>query len=110
MRGLRKVAAGTLAARFSLDSDDDTADLDLFAYVEDEDGELVFVDLSASGAADEQVTLVAPEEGTYHVFVNGFTTAGGSTTTTSPTGSSHRATWRTRTSSRIRLRCPSARP
>jgi hypothetical protein len=74
-----EVAAGTLAARFSLDSDDDTADLDLFVYVEDEDGELAFVDLSASGAADEQVTLVAPDEGTYHVFVNGFATPGGST-------------------------------
>jgi hypothetical protein len=68
------VPAGTVAARFSLDSADDTADLDLFVYL---DGE--FVDLSASGAADEQVTLLAPEEGTYDVFVNGFTTPGGST-------------------------------
>jgi hypothetical protein len=68
------VAADTKAARFSLDSVDDTADLDLFVY---KDGE--FVDLSASGAADEQVTLTAPEEGTYDVFVNGFTTPGGST-------------------------------
>ena len=37
------------------------------------------MDLSASGAADEQVTLVDPAEGTYDVFVNGFTTPGGST-------------------------------
>ena len=42
------------------------------------DGE--FVDLSASGAADEQVTLLDPAAGTYDVFVNGFTTPGGSTT------------------------------
>ena len=68
------VPAGTVAARFSLDSADDTADLDLFVYL---DG--AFVDLSASGAADEQVTLVSPAPGTYDVFVNGFTTPGGST-------------------------------
>ena len=72
------VPAGTAAARFDLDSDDDTADLDLFVYVEDGD-DLVFVDLSASGAADEQVTLRDPAEGTYHVFANGFTTPGGTT-------------------------------
>jgi hypothetical protein len=68
------VAAGTKAARFSLDSLDDTADLDLFVYL---DGD--FVDLSASGAADEEVTLVNPAEGTYDVYVNGFATPGGST-------------------------------
>jgi subtilisin family serine protease len=68
------VPAGTEAARFSLDSTDDTADLDLFVYVA---GDLV--GLSASGAADEQVTLIAPADGTYDVFVNGFATPGGST-------------------------------
>jgi hypothetical protein len=68
------VPAGTKAARFSLDAADDTADLDLYVYL---DGD--FVDLSASGAADEQVTLLDPDEGTYDVFVNGFTTPGGST-------------------------------
>ena len=31
-----------------------------------------FVDLSASGAADEQVTLLDPADGTYDVYVNGF--------------------------------------
>jgi subtilisin family serine protease len=62
------------AARFSLDSVDDTADLDLFVYLNGE-----FVDLSASGAADEQVTLVDPPAGTYDVYVNGFDTPGGST-------------------------------
>ena len=68
------VPAGTSAARFSLDAGDDTADLDLWVY---KDGDLV--DLSASGAADEQVTMLDPEEGTYDVYVNGFATPGGST-------------------------------
>jgi len=68
------VPAGTKAARFSLDSADDTADLDLFVYL---GGDLV--DLSASGSADEQVTLLNPAEGTYDVYVNGFATPGGST-------------------------------
>jgi hypothetical protein len=69
------VPAGTIAARFSLDSDDDTADLDLFVY---KGG--AFVDLSASGSADEQVTMLDPEPGTYDIYVNGFTTPGGTTT------------------------------
>ncbi|MBA3309122.1 MAG: S8 family serine peptidase, partial [Nocardioidaceae bacterium] len=68
------VPAGTKAARFSLDAVDDTADLDLFVY---RGGE--FVDFSASGAADEQITLLAPDAGTYDVYVNGFATPGGST-------------------------------
>jgi subtilisin family serine protease len=68
------VPAGTKAARFSLDSDDDSADLDLFVYLNGD-----FVDLSASGAADEQVTLDDPEAGTYDVYVNGYATPGGST-------------------------------
>jgi hypothetical protein len=68
------VPAATKAARFSLDAVDDTADLDLWVYL---DGE--FVDLSASGAADEEVTLLEPDAGTYSVYVNGFTTPGGAT-------------------------------
>ena len=68
------VPAGALAARFSEDSSDDTADLDLYVY---KGGELVA--LSASGSADEQVTMQAPEAGTYDVYVNGFATPGGST-------------------------------
>jgi hypothetical protein len=69
------VPAGTRAARFSLDAGDDTADLDLYVYV---GGKLV--DLSASGSADEQVTMLDPAAGTYDVYVNGFSTPGGSTT------------------------------
>jgi subtilisin family serine protease len=69
------VPDGTAAARFSLDSADDTADLDLYVY---RDGRLVA--LSASGAADEQATLIRPAAGSYDVYVNGFATPGGSTT------------------------------
>ena len=68
------VPAGTKAARFSVDSQDDTADLDAFAY---RNGTLVGI--SASGSADEQIDLVAPAAGTYDVYVNGFATPGGST-------------------------------
>jgi hypothetical protein len=67
------VPAGTKLARFSLDSDNDAADLDLFVY---QDG--VLVALSASGAADEEVTMLSPDAGTYDVYVNGFNTPGGS--------------------------------
>jgi hypothetical protein len=42
-------------------------DLDLFVY---KGG--VLVDLSASGSADEQVTMIDPAAGTYDVYVNGF--------------------------------------
>ncbi|HKF86056.1 MAG TPA: S8 family peptidase [Candidatus Limnocylindrales bacterium] len=61
------VPAGTKAARFSLDASDDLADLDLYVYKAG-----TFVDLSASGSADEQVTLLDPAAGTYDVYVNGF--------------------------------------
>ena len=68
------VSAGTKLARFSLDSDDNTADLDLFVY-----RGTTLVALSASGAADEQVTMLNPAAGTYNVYVNGFATPGGTT-------------------------------
>jgi hypothetical protein len=70
-----KVEAGTRAVRISLDSSDDTADLDLFLY--DDKGQLV--DLSATGSADEQVTDLDLAAGTYTAYVNGFSTPGGST-------------------------------
>ena len=65
------VPAGTRAARFSLDADNNSDDLDLYVY---QGGNLV--DLSASGNADEQVTLVDPAAGTYDVYVNGFAGVG----------------------------------
>jgi hypothetical protein len=68
------VPAGTRAVRFSENSADDNADLDLYVY---RSGTLV--DLSASGAADEEVTMANPAAGTYDVYVNGFATPGGST-------------------------------
>ncbi|MFL5688634.1 MAG: pre-peptidase C-terminal domain-containing protein, partial [Chloroflexota bacterium] len=66
-----EVPAGTRAARFSLDAVNDSDDLDLYVY---KAGTLV--DLSASGSADEQVTLVDPAAGTYDVYVNGFAGTG----------------------------------
>jgi Fibronectin type-III domain len=75
---VQAVPTGTKVARFSLDAVDNNADLDLFVYIKIGNN-LQFVDLSASGAADEQVTLMAPADGEYHVFVNGFATPGGST-------------------------------
>ena len=65
------VPAGTRAARFSLDADSNTDDLDLFVYKAG-----VLVDLSASGSGDEQVTLIDPAAGTYDVYVNGFAGVG----------------------------------
>jgi len=67
------VPAGTAVARFS-ELAPDGADLDLFVYKG-----TTLVDLSASGAASEQVTMLNPAAGTYDVYVNGFTTPGGST-------------------------------
>ncbi|MDT4942208.1 MAG: hypothetical protein QOJ34_2297 [Pseudonocardiales bacterium] len=69
------VPAGTRAARFSLDADDDTMDLDMYVY---RAGHVVGA--SASGSADEQVTMLDPIAGTYDVYVNGFDTHGGSGT------------------------------
>jgi len=66
------IPAGTKLARFDVDAVANTDDLDLYVY---KDGE--FVQYSASGAADEQVTLTDPEAGTYTAYVNGFATGGG---------------------------------
>ena len=61
MRGKLRREALELIADDVADAADDTADLDLFVY---RDGELV--DLSASGAADEQVTMLAPAAARVH--------------------------------------------
>ncbi len=77
--------SGSRAYRFSVDSADNGADLDLFVYAQlDADPQLELVGASASGAADEQVTLVAslPVGFKFEVFVNGFATPGGATTYT----------------------------
>jgi fibronectin type III domain protein len=65
------VPAGTVAARFSLDAVNNSDDLDLYVY---RNG--ARVGTSASGAADEQVTLMNPAAGTYKVYVNGFAGVG----------------------------------
>jgi hypothetical protein len=70
------VPAGTRVSRFSLDSADDTADLDLFVYKK---GTATLVGLSASGSADEEATILGLAAGDYDVYVNGFATPGGST-------------------------------
>lgn len=66
------VGAGTGLARFDLDAANDADDLDLYVYF---NGALL--DLSASAAGDEQVTLTDPEPGTYTAYVNGYDTGGG---------------------------------
>jgi len=66
------VPAGTAVARFDLDSQDNADDLDLYIVA----GGAV-VALSATGAADEQVTLTNPPPGTYDVYVDAFSTSGG---------------------------------
>jgi hypothetical protein len=70
------VAAGTKVVRFDVDGAAND-DLDLWVYRVNDDGDEELVDLSADGDADEQVTLVDPEPGTYVAYVNGFATPGG---------------------------------
>ncbi len=64
-------AAGAQAIRFDVDGAD-TADLDLFVYQVDDEGTEVLVASSADGDAEEAVTLLEPEDGTYVAYVNGF--------------------------------------
>jgi subtilisin family serine protease len=66
------VAPGTRIARFDVDDATNTDDLDLYVY-----SGSTLVDLSASAAGDERVTLVDPAPGTYTVYVNGYDTGGG---------------------------------
>ena len=68
-----EVPAGTSLVRFDTQAFDD-ADLDLYVTL---DGELY--DLSATGSGDEQVTVVAPDEGTYTAWVVGYAVAAGGT-------------------------------
>lgn len=66
------VPAGTSVARFDLNAEDDADDLDLYIGVGDG-----LVAASATGAADEQVTLTRPAAATYDVYVHGFDDAQG---------------------------------
>ncbi len=72
-----EVPAGVTLARFDVDATSDLDDLDLYVYRRDSAGALQIVDVSASAAGDEQVTLRAPEPGTYVAFVNGYDTGQG---------------------------------
>jgi hypothetical protein len=68
-----EVPAGTQLARFNLDAVDDTADLDLTVYLLDGAGGMpVAAWQSATGAADENVDLVAPAAGFYQVVASVF--------------------------------------
>ena len=71
------VPAGTNLARFSTFASDFAAgdDVDLFVYSAG-----TLVGSSAGGTADEQVDLVAPDAGTYDVYVDAYALTAGSAT------------------------------
>ncbi len=69
------VAEGSEAARFAIDAVDDTADLDMYVYAAETcDPGTIFAEAgsSATGSADEALTLLAPEAGAYFVEIDGF--------------------------------------
>ncbi|WP_198147942.1 S8 family serine peptidase [Microbacterium sp. XT11] len=76
------VPAGTTLSRFDLDSSDDTgSDLDLTVYrvVSPDDLRYYQKWQSATGSADERVTITAPTAGTYLVIANVYSTSGPTT-------------------------------
>jgi hypothetical protein len=76
------VPSGASFARFDLDATTDAADLDLVVYQLAADGTTVLdAFVSATGAADERVDLLAPDPGTYLVVASGFANAPGQSTT-----------------------------
>ena len=74
------VPAGAKVAQFSIRTPNTTSDLDLAVY-QVVDGAPVLVGQSASGSANETVTLPAPAAGTYIAQVSGFANAPGTTST-----------------------------
>ena len=73
------VPEGTDVSRFDLDSSDDTgSDLDLTVYRVVSPDDLRYYQRwqSATGSADEQVTITAPTAGTYLVVANMYSTSG----------------------------------
>jgi hypothetical protein len=74
------VPAGAKVAQFTIRTPNTTADLDLTVYRQTAAGP-VPVGISASAAANETVTLSAPEAGTYIAEVAAFSNAPGTTTT-----------------------------
>jgi hypothetical protein len=78
-----QVAGGSKAARFSLDAANNAADMDLFVYTAADAACEQLTDVagqSATGSADEQITLEAPEPGYYLVEVDPYTAAPGEPT------------------------------
>lgn len=74
------IAAGTRVARFDLDATNDAADLDLFVYRTNAAGQPVaLAGQSATGSADESVTLNNPVASSYLVVVDGYAAAPGET-------------------------------
>ncbi|HET7194524.1 MAG TPA: S8 family serine peptidase [Nocardioides sp.] len=72
------IGDGTKVARFDLDAANDSADLDLYVYELNDAGTPVAeAGRSATGSADEQVTLTNPTTGKYLVRVDGFAAAPG---------------------------------
>ena len=72
------IPAGTTYARFALYDDQVGAGNDLDLYVYNSDGDQVGV--SGTGTSNETVNLKNPAAGTYKVYVHGWQTAGGGTT------------------------------
>ena len=71
------VHAGDTHARFVLDSSEDTADLDLLLYTADASGQPdELVGAAATGSADEQLDVEAPEAGSYVLLVDFYSGAG----------------------------------
>ena len=75
-----EIGADSRLARFDLDAADDAADLDMFVYYSptscDPDTLVAQVGQSATGSADESVTVTAPDEGFYVIEVDGFAAGG----------------------------------
>ncbi|RYC13743.1 S8 family serine peptidase [Nocardioides zhouii] len=72
------IEAGTKFARFDVDATNNGADLDLYVYRLNDAGVPVeLVGQSATGSADERVTLTNPVAGKYRVDVDGYAAATG---------------------------------
>ena len=72
------VAAGTKVARFVADAANDAADLDLYVYRLNPAGtSATLVGQSATGSADEVVTLTNPTAANYVVVIDGYAAAPG---------------------------------
>lgn len=73
-----EVPANTDYVRFDVDAVNNGDDLDLLVYTKAADGTLTEVASSATGAADEQVSLTGPAAGTYVAVVQGYSLTTGS--------------------------------